>query len=165
MQMSKKGLDLLAQWEGIKLIIYKDVAGLPTIGVGHLLTRDELSSGKILIHDKAVRYADGLTEEQAIQLLDQDVQSVEKFVTNQVQVDLQLHQFDALVSFTFNVGKGAFKNSTLLKLLNKGLYDEVPNQLARWVYSGGRKIRGLINRRRNEINLWNNPSISGTPPS
>lgn len=129
--MSKQGLDLLAQWEGIKLTIYKDVAGLPTIGVGHLLTRDELSSGKILIHDKAVRYADGLTEEQAIQLLDQDVQSVEKFVTDQVQVDLQLHQFDALVSFTFNVGKGAFNNSTLLKFLNKGLYEEVPYQLAR----------------------------------
>lgn len=165
MQMSKKGLNLLAQWEGIKLTMYKDVAGLPTIGVGHLLTRDELSSGKILIQDKAVHYADGLTEEQAMQLLDQDVQTVEKFVSDQVQVDLQLYQFDTLVSFTFNVGKGAFKNSTLLKLLNKGLYDEVPNQLSRWIYSGGRKIRGLINRRNNEINLWNNQSFSSTSPS
>lgn len=164
MQMSKKGLDLLAQWEGIKLTVYKDVAGLPTIGVGHLLTRDELSSGKILIHDNPIRYVDGLTEEQVMQLLSQDVQAVEKSVTDEVQVDLQLHQFDALVSFTFNVGKGAFRNSTLLKLLNKGQYDEVPNQLARWVYSGGKKIRGLINRRRNEINLWNDQSFSNIRP-
>lgn len=160
MQMSKKGLDLLAQWEGIKLTMYNDVAGLPTIGVGHLLTQDERSSGKILIHDNPVRYAGGLTKEQAVQLLDQDVEAVEKFVTDQVQVDLQPHQFDTLVSFTFNVGKGAFKNSTLLKLLNQGLYDEVPGQLARWVYSGGRKIRGLINRRNYEISLWNNQPFS-----
>ena len=66
MQMSKKGLDLLAQWEGIELKMYKDVAGLPTIGVGHLLTQDELSSGKILIQDKVARYADGLTKNQVI---------------------------------------------------------------------------------------------------
>ena len=155
MQMSKKGLDLLAQWEGIELRMYKDVAGLPTIGVGHLLTQDELSSGKILIQDKVTRYADGLTKKQVLQLLAQDVESVEKFVTNQVKVDLKPHQFDALVSFTFNVGNGAFKNSTLLKVLNKGLHDEVPSQLARWVYSGGRKIQGLIYRRDKEINLWN----------
>jgi len=152
MQMSKKGLDSLAQWEGIELKMYKDVAGLPTIGVGHLLTQDELSSGKILIQGKVARYANGLTKKQVIQLLAQDV---EKFVTKQVQVELKPHQFDALVSFTFNVGNGAFKNSTLLKVLNKGLHDEVPRQLARWVYSGGRKIQGLINRRNNEINLWN----------
>lgn len=155
MQMSKKGLDLLAQWEGIELKMYKDVAGLPTIGIGHLLTQDELSSGKIFIQDKVARYADGLTKQQVIQLLSQDVENVEQFVTDQVQVDLKPHQFDTLVSFAFNVGNGAFKNSTLLKVLNKGLHDEVPNQLARWVYSGGRKIQGLINRRNNEINLWN----------
>lgn len=155
MKMSKTGLKSLAQWEGTELMVYKDVAGLPTIGVGHLLTQDELSSGKIIIQDRAVRYADGLTKVQVMQLLAQDIESVEKFVNDHVEVDLTTHQFDTLVSFTFNVGKFAFKNSTLLKLLNKGNYDEIPIQLARWVYSGGKKIRGLINRRKNEIALWN----------
>jgi lysozyme len=155
MKMSETGLKLLAQWEGTELMVYKDVAGLPTIGVGHLLTQDELSSGKIIIQDSAVRYADGLNKEQVMQLLAQDIEEVEKFVNDQVEVDLKTHQFDTLVSFTFNVGRFAFKNSTLLKLLNQGNYDEIPYQLARWVYSGGRKIRGLINRRKNEIDLWN----------
>ncbi len=60
---------MLAQWEGIKLRMKKDVAGLPSIGVGHLLTQNEFSSGKILIQDKVARYADGLTKSQVIQLL------------------------------------------------------------------------------------------------
>ncbi len=155
MIMSEKGLDLLAQWEGIELTVYKDVAGLPTIGVGHLLTQDELSSGKIYIQDKTIRYTNGLTKNQVMQLLAQDIENVEKFVADQVQVELKPHQFDTLVSFTFNVGNSAFKNSTLLKILNKGNYSEIPNQLTRWIYSGGKKIRGLINRRNNEIALWN----------
>ncbi len=150
MIMSEKGLDLLAQWEGIELTVYKDVAGLPTIGVGHLLTQDELSSGKIYIQDKTIRYTNGLTKNQVMQLLAQDIENVEKFVADQVQVELKPHQFDTLVSFTFNVG-----NSALLKILNKGNYSEIPNQLTRWIYSGGKKIRGLINRRNNEIALWN----------
>jgi lysozyme len=79
----------------------KDVAGLPSISVGHLLTQDEFSSGEILIRDKVSRYAYGLTKNQVIQLLAQDFKNVKKFVTNQIQVDLRPHQFDALVLFTF----------------------------------------------------------------
>ena len=76
-------------------------------------------------------------------------------VNDGVTVALKPYQFDALVSFSFNVGVSAFKNSTLLSVLNEGKYDEVPGQLGRWVFSGGHKVQGLVNRRENEVKLWN----------
>ena len=155
MNISENGKKLLAQWEGFDRQVYDDVAGLPTIGVGHLLTRDELSSGKIRIAGQVVRYHDGLTEQQVYDLLDQDLDRFERAVNEAVTVPLEQHQFDALVSFSFNVGVGAFKDSTLLKRLNAGDYAEVPNQLRRWVRSGGKKVQGLVNRREHEIKLWN----------
>jgi lysozyme len=155
MNMSPHGLDLLEQWEGSESKAYKDSAGLLTIGVGHLLTKSELSSGKITIKGVPVKYADGLTQQQITDLLAQDVQPAENAVNNGVKVKLNQNQFDALVSFTFNVGTGAFNSSTLLKLLNQGQYDQVPTQLLRWTRAGGQVVQGLVNRRNNEIKLWN----------
>jgi lysozyme len=155
MQMSQHGLQLLEQWEGFKTQVYKDSAGLPTIGVGHLLTRSELSSGKIIINGVPVQYSGGLTQQQVTDLLAQDVKPAEQAVTGGVKVALNQNQFDALVSFTFNVGVGAFQGSTLLKLLNQGQYDQVPAQLLRWTRAGGVVVQGLVNRRNNEIKLWN----------
>jgi lysozyme len=155
MQMSQHGLELLEQWEGFELEVYNDSAGLPTIGVGHLLTKSELSSGKISIKGVAVAYGNGLTNQQVTDLLSQDVKPAEQSVNNGVKVSLNQNQFDALVSFTFNVGGGAFSSSTLLKVLNQGQYDQVPDQLRRWTKSGGRTVQGLVNRRENEIKLWN----------
>lgn len=155
MQMSQHGLELLTQWEGFELKVYRDSAGLPTIGVGHLLTKNELSSGKIIINGVAVKYADGITQQQALDLLSQDVQPAETTVNSSVKVALNQNQFDALTSFVFNVGAGAFKGSTLLKVLNQGQYDQIPSQLLRWVFAGGQKVQGLVNRRNNEIKLWN----------
>ena len=154
MKMSKKGRDLLSNWEGTILQPYYDVVGKLTIGVGHLLTQSELSSGKINIKDEIVRYDNGLTKQQALDLLAQDLKKYETPVNESVEVELTQYQFDALTSFCFNVGKGAFQGSTLLKRLNQGDYEEVPNQLRRWVYGGGRIIQGLVNRRENEIDLW-----------
>ena len=71
MEMSENGRRLLAQWEGSESRVYRDLAGLPTIGVGHLLTQDELYSGKIYINGEPVRYGEGLTEDQIIALLGQ----------------------------------------------------------------------------------------------
>lgn len=155
MQMSEHGLELIQQWEGFKLNVYKDSAGLPTIGVGHLLTRSELTSGKIVIDGVPVQYAGGLTNQQVIDLLSQDVKPAEQAVNGSVTVPLNQNQFDALVSFAFNVGVGAFTGSTLLKVLNQKQYDQVPAQLLRWVRSGGQVVQGLVNRRDNEIKLWN----------
>ena len=157
MQESENGLELLKQWEGFKLNVYKDSAGLPTIGVGHLITKSEQSSGNIVIAGVPVAYANGLTDQEALDLLSQDVQPAEQAVNNGVKVALNQNQFDALVSFTFNVGVGAFTSSTLLKVLNDGQYDQVPTQLLRWTKAGGQVVQGLVNRRNNEINLWNTP--------
>jgi len=155
MQMSENGLELLKQWEGFKSKLYKDSAGLPTIGVGHLLTKSELTSGKITINNVAVDYANGLTDQQILDLLSQDVDPAAAAVTARVKVTLSQNQFDALVSFTFNVGIGAFSGSTLLKVLNQGQYNQVPDQLLRWNKAGGKVVPGLTNRRQNEIKLWN----------
>lgn len=154
MRMSERGKRLLAEWEGSKPHVYLDVKGLPTIGVGHLLTKDELTSGKLYIKGVALDHRNGLTAQQAIDLLEQDLIEFENTITGAVVVPLNQNQFDALVSFSFNVGSTAFTNSTLLKLLNQGLYQEVPAQLRRWVYGANKVIPGLVNRREKEIALW-----------
>lgn len=154
MQMSENGKRLLSQWEGFELKLYKDSAGLDTIGVGHLITVGETISGNITINDIAVAYKKGLTKQQVFDLLAQDLRRFEQAINDNVTEVLNQNQFDALVSFSFNVGVRAFTNSTLLKVLNNRQYDEVPHQLKRWNRSGGRIVQGLVNRRNNEIKLW-----------
>lgn len=154
MELSQNGLELLKRWEGFEPRVYHDSAGFLTIGVGHLLTRSEMTSGKITVGGIVVKYADGLTDNQILGLLAQDVGPAEKAVADRVTVNLTQNQFDALVSFAFNVGIGAFSGSTLLKQLNQKLYNEVPAQLARWTRAGGRVVPGLVNRRNKEIALW-----------
>jgi len=87
--------------------------------------------------------------------LSQDVRPAEQTVNNGVKVALNQNQFDALVSFTFNVGGASFNGSTLLKVLNQGQYAQVPDQLRRWNKAGGKVVQGLVNRRENEVKLWN----------
>jgi len=157
MQVGQNGKNLFKEWEGLVLREYPDSGGAPTIGIGHLLTQSERTSGKIVIGGQALDYRDGLTEQQCWDLLDQDLDVAERAVNAAVTVALNQNQFDALVSFTFNVGEGAFRGSTLLKLLNQGQYSEVPAQLRRWVRDNGQIVQGLVNRREKEIVLWNTP--------
>lgn len=154
MKTSDHGKEKITAWEGFEPRVYSDAAGKLTIGVGHLLTPSELSSGKIRIAGEPVRYADGLSEPQIVELLGQDLEGAEAAVNNGAQVELSQNQFDALVSFCFNVGAAAFRSSTLLKLLNRGQYDDVPAQLRRWVHCGGEVVQGLVRRREHEIALW-----------
>lgn len=145
---------MLTKWEGKRNEPYADSAGLPTIGVGHLLTKDELTSGKILILGMASKYHDGLSDLEIDKLLSQDLAGAEGAVNCGVESPLSQHQFDALVSFVFNVGRQAFFGSTLRKALNHRKYLEVPVQLRRWNRSGGKVVAGLVNRRENEIKLF-----------
>ena len=154
MKMSQKGKELLRDWEGVELEVYKDSAGLETIGVGHLLTDHEKETGIITIDGVAVLYENGLTPEEVLDLLGQDLERFETAVNQSVKVDIGQNQFDALVSFAFNVGVANFKSSTLLKRLNAAAYREVPEQLRRWNKAGGKVVQGLINRREKEITLW-----------
>lgn len=154
MTMSDNGVKLLHDWEGFKKHVYLDSGGAPTIGMGHLLTKAERSSGKITIDGETIKYVGGLSGQKIMSLLKQDLQPVEELVNKLVVVPLEQCQFDALVSFAFNVGNGAFKHSTLLKSLNAKLYDRVPEQLKRWVHDGGLVVPGLQRRRGNEVKLW-----------
>lgn len=155
MRIDQVGIDFIKSVEGVKNFVYADSAGLPTIGVGHLLTQDELTSGKIHIDGKAYKYHEGLPDDVIDRLLLRDLHIAELVVNSNVKVKLTQNQYNALVSFVFNVGVGAFRNSTLLKLLNAGEYHSVPTQMRRWILSAGRQIQGLKNRRENEIKLWN----------
>jgi lysozyme len=160
--MSQYGMDLLIESEGYENHLYFDQAGLKTIGVGHLLTRNERTSGDININGELVSVAGGISEAQVKQLLAQDLIRFEQAVNDLVKVPLNQNQFDALVHFAFNVGVTAFGNSTLLRYLNSGNYLAVPEQIMRWKYitvKGKRKVsRGLINRRVKEVNMWNGNS-------
>ena len=142
MKISPKGLKLLMEWEGCRLKPYKDAAGLPTIGVGHLVHHNE-------------DFHTGITTQQALDLLATDIERFERAVTDYVHVPLNQNQFDALVIFAFNVGVSAFRTSTVLQRLNTGSYDTVPNRLRVWNKAGGKVCQGLVNRRENEIKLWN----------
>jgi len=156
-KVGDKGKQLFKEWEGLVTHVYIDSGGEPTIGIGHLLTRSERMSGKILIDGKSFVYRNGLTEEQCWALLDQDLAGTEKSINDAVKVVLNQNQFDALVSFVFNVGKGAFLSSSLLKVLNQGKYGDVPAQLLRWNKDNGHVVKGLTNRREKEISLWKTP--------
>jgi lysozyme len=157
MHVGPRGKNLFKEWEGLVTHEYLDSGGAPTIGIGHLLTRSERTSGKITIGGQALDYRNGLTEQQCWDLLDLDLGGSEAVVNDAVKVSLNQNQFDALVSFVFNVGDGAFRSSTLLRLLNQGQPDQVPAQLQRWVMDNGHVVQGLVNRRNKEIALWNTP--------
>lgn len=140
MKLSGKGRALLIELEGKRNHVYEDVAGLNTIGVGHLLKPGE-----------SMTY---LIDEQVGHLLSDDLEIFEKSVNALVKSPIYQCQFDALVIFAFNVGIGAFSSSTLLKVLNHGDYENVPDQLMRWNKAGGKVVAGLTNRRKAEIKLW-----------
>lgn len=154
MRIDQEGINFIKLLEGVKPFVYLDVAGLPTIGAGHLLTRDELTSGKIVISGYTYKYHDGLSDRLIDLLLIQDLEIAETAIQNGVKVDLNQNQYNALVSLVINIGITAFKESTLLKWLNAGLHSKVPIQMRRWIFSSGQQIRGLKNRREKEIALW-----------
>lgn len=155
MKISEQGLQKIMLYEGIKYRAYLDVAHLWTIGVGHLLTQSELTSGKIRIGDTYKKYDGGLTQTDCMMLLDQDCDYAENAVNKFVTANLNQDQFDSLVSFVFNVGVGAFSKSSFLKALNSGASkEELEQRFMRWVYAGGRVIEGLKNRRKKEFEAF-----------
>ena len=156
--MSQKGIGFLKGLEGFKNEAYLDVPGLLTIGVGHLITKSELTSGKIYIFNVPIKYSEGLSDLQVDNLLRQDLSEFESAISlamnNSDNEHWEQHHIDALISFCFNVGVGAFNNSTLCKKLKNNLLNEIPEQMNRWIYAGGKKVRGLQNRREKEGRLF-----------
>jgi lysozyme len=138
--ITQQGLDLIKHFEGFSPTVYKCPAGLSTIGYGHLIRKWESFTL--------------ITEAEAEDLLRQDVQVTERAVLRLINVPLTDGQFDALVSFTFNLGSGSLQNSTLRRVVNRNDHCEVPTQLKRWVWSGGKKLKGLQLRRSAESSLY-----------
>lgn len=139
MKTDKKGIELIKEFEGCKLKAYQDSVGVWTIGYGHT---------------KGVKKGDVITQDQANQLLIEDLADAENAVNRLVKVEINQDMFDALSSFTFNLGAGSLKSSTLLKLLNQGKYSEAAEQFMRWVFAGGQKLDGLVRRRKAEQKLF-----------
>lgn len=134
--ISNAGLNIIKEFEGTELTAYKDAAGLPTVGTGHLITQKD-----------GIKVGDTITEKQATDLLRHDVARTEQAVNDAVTVDLSQHQFDALVSLVFNIGAGNFRSSTLLEKLNDGDYQGAADQFPVWRKAGGRVLSGLEKRR------------------
>lgn len=139
MVLSATALTLLMGFEGLRLEAYKDAVGVWTIGYGHTALVQE---GNVI------------TKEQAIKYLRMDVERAERAVRAQVEVPLTQGQFDALVSFSFNLGPHALHRSTLRKKLNQGDYSGAAEEFSRWVYAGGKSLKGLIIRRAKEKELF-----------
>lgn len=138
-RISQKGIEHIKRWEGLRTNAYKCPANVWTIGYGHTKTA---KPGMMISHLEAE------------ELLRKDLKRFEDAVRRLVRVPLNQGQFDALVSFAFNVGTEAFRRSTLLRLLNEGKYNTAALQFHRWVYAGGKKLPGLIRRRNDEHGLF-----------
>ncbi len=130
----------LKKAEGVKLKAYLDSNGVPTIGVGHT---DGVSMGQVISAAEVDNFLDG------------DIETAHELVERRVKDTSKLseHQYAALISFVFNLG--ANPSWTIWKKINAGLLDEVPGQLRRFVFDGGQRVEGLVNRRNAEVLLWN----------
>ncbi len=140
MNISNKGINLIKQFEGLELKAYKDSVGVLTIGYGS--TGPHVTVGMTI------------TESQAETLLKKDLSRFEKGVDDLVTVPLNQNQFDALVSFSFNLGLGNLKSSTLLRKLNSLDYIGAANEIPRWDKAGGKILKGLTRRRLAEKELF-----------
>lgn len=143
--ITQDGIDLIKRFEGFSPYPYKDSAGFDTIGFGHLIKPGETFDGPLL--GKA-----------ADDLLRKDVGFAESAVNRYTSTHLRPYQFDALTSFTFNLGAGAYQSSTLRKRVNADKHDQVPDEFMRWVYvthnGQKKKIRGLERRRSAEASYY-----------
>ena len=146
---SENGFNLIKQFEGLRLEPYQDGGGVWTIGYGH--TGNAVNNPKI-------------SKRKAVELLHNDVAWAEKAISKLVDVPLNQNQYDALVSFVYNIGETQFRNSTLLRVLNRGDYKGAAKQLLRWEYDNGRKVLGLSKRRKIEkVFFEKKPTIGLTP--
>lgn len=145
MKLSARGLALIAEFEGFVGHGYTDAGRHCTIGYGHLLHHGRCSRSEL---------ARTISRRTAKALLDRDAGRFERAVDRLVRVPLVRGQFDALVSFAFNVGEGALAGSTLLKKLNRRDFDGAAAEFDRWTRSGGRVLPGLVRRRNAEQALF-----------
>lgn len=143
MQTSPAGRALIEKFEGLRLTAYRDTGGIWTIGYGHT---------------NGVTPGMSINQPQADQFLKEDLASAAACVNLHCDAQLTQNQFDALVSFAFNIGNGAFASSTLLRLLNADDYTGAAGQFGRWVHDASGNVEpGLVTRRADERALFEKP--------
>ncbi len=142
---SQNGVDLIKSFEGCVLKAYQDSVGIWTIGYGHT---------------KGVHSGMTITAIQAQEYLISDLVVFERAVNSCVTVPMTQNMFDALVSFSFNVGAAALKKSTLLANLNKGNINSAATEFDKWVHAGKKILPGLVRRRAAEKELFLNSNSS-----
>lgn len=140
MKISNKGIALIKEYEGCKLKAYRCSANVLTIGYGS--TGSHVKEGVVI------------TQAEAEELLKKDLVRFEDGVTKLVSVPITQSMFDALVSFSFNLGLGNLKSSTLLKKVNAGDKAGAANEFGKWTKAGGKVLAGLVRRREAERQLF-----------
>lgn len=145
-KIGTKGLDLIKSFEGLKLKPYLCPAKVPTVGYGSTFYEN----------DKKVKLTDpSITEQRASELLLDSLRSFEKYVDSYCRDDINQNQFDALVSFCYNLGPANLKSSTLLKKANANPNDEtIRDEFMKWTRSSGKILKGLVARRQAESDLY-----------
>lgn len=138
--VSELGIALIKHFEGFRSEPYLCAGGYRTIGYGHVIRPGEALQS--------------VTEAEAEALLFRDLTLSERAILRLITVPLTSHQFDALASFTFNLGSGALQSSTLRQKVNRQEHEDAAQEFHRWVYAGGRKLAGLVRRRRLESLLY-----------
>lgn len=141
MKLSDDGEELIIRFEGFSSKPYICPAGYLTVGYGHLVKPGE-------------DFSLGISQAEAHRLLERDVQGSCNAVNRLVTVPLEQCQFDALVSFVYNLGSGSFQRSTLRQKLNREDYEGAANEFSKWVYARGVKLAGLVLRREAERRMF-----------
>ena len=141
--LTDDGLALIKRFESFAPEIYICPGGWPTIGYGHVVRDGERS-----------RFVDSIDEATAEELLRRDLETAERAVLRLIRVPLEDGRFDALCSFAFNLGSGALQRSTLRRKVSCEEHDAVPSEFRRWIWAGGRRLKGLVRRREAEAVLY-----------
>ncbi len=141
MKISEDGLELIKKFEGCETTAYQDSVGVWTIGFGHT---------------KGVEEGQTCSIEDAESMLAEEMDEYEGYINNMVKVELQQHEFDALVAWVYNLGPTNLGESTMLKVLNGGQFDRVPDEMNRWTRAGGEILEGLVRRRQAESLMFQN---------
>ena len=141
MKISENGLELIKKFEGCETTAYQDSVGVWTIGFGHT---------------KGVEEGQTCSIEDAESMLADEMNEYEGYINNMVKVELQQHEFDALVAWVYNLGPTNLGESTMLKVLNGGQFDRVPDEMNRWTRAGGEILEGLVRRRQAESLMFQN---------
>jgi lysozyme len=157
--VNAKGLALTKRSEGFEHRLYNDAAGYCTIAYGHLIKKSRCDGSE------PSEFKKGVSEREGAEILVRDMASAQVTVMHAVTVALSGNQFSALTDFVFNVGGPNFRSSTLLRKINGGHFEDVPTQLRRWVFAGGKPWPGLKTRREKETTLFfdGGPIPKGAP--